>query len=242
MAVFVIYPAISASRGQRGVPMDLEPVASEPGAERRVAFPCEDCGQEITLSSRLCGRVEVCPHCGGFVDVPGVADAHLSDVPPEPTGNLASGSDRQPTDGAAKLPRLPAAMAIAVVLCLAVVPDFFNSLRSLGIPNDSSFASGALHIIVRSFQVSMPLLAIVFLSQSDWKEFGIDRPRWVLDSVVGIALWGASTVFATSIMALALRWDGASAIAAAPGTMSRPQGAADFFLLLIACAANGFAE
>ena len=35
-----------------------------------ITFECEECGAEVTFSARRQGGVEVCPHCGEYVDVP----------------------------------------------------------------------------------------------------------------------------------------------------------------------------
>ena len=35
-----------------------------------ITFECEECGAEITFPTHRQGRVEVCPHCGEYVDVP----------------------------------------------------------------------------------------------------------------------------------------------------------------------------
>jgi hypothetical protein len=36
----------------------------------QITFDCEECGTEVTYSMRRKGGVEVCPHCGEYVDVP----------------------------------------------------------------------------------------------------------------------------------------------------------------------------
>jgi len=38
--------------------------------ETPVAFACQECGQSITFPAKSRGRVEVCPRCGKYVDVP----------------------------------------------------------------------------------------------------------------------------------------------------------------------------
>jgi hypothetical protein len=40
------------------------------GCEREITFACEECGGQITFPGERRGRVEVCPRCGRYVDVP----------------------------------------------------------------------------------------------------------------------------------------------------------------------------
>ncbi len=50
-------------------PDDAEPAVSEETLED-VAFPCEECGTLIAFPGDRRGKVETCPRCGAFVDVP----------------------------------------------------------------------------------------------------------------------------------------------------------------------------
>lgn len=50
-------------------PVDVQPADSEELLED-VAFPCEECGKLIALPGDRRGKVETCPRCGAFVDVP----------------------------------------------------------------------------------------------------------------------------------------------------------------------------
>lgn len=46
---------------------------SQPRAElagMEVAFNCEDCGKPLVFPAERCGYVEVCKHCGQYIDVP----------------------------------------------------------------------------------------------------------------------------------------------------------------------------
>lgn len=77
---------------------------------------------------------------------------------------------------------------IAVVLLLAVVPDLFRAVAHL-VWNDEapqSFIYLALWLLVRSAQVSAPLLLIVHYRRGAWSELGVLRPRIFYDSLVGV--------------------------------------------------------
>jgi len=39
-------------------------------SEEPVVFDCPECGQDVMFPADRRGRVETCPHCGGYVDVP----------------------------------------------------------------------------------------------------------------------------------------------------------------------------
>ncbi len=41
-----------------------------PTEEPDLAFPCEECGREVTFPAARRGSVETCPHCGEYIDVP----------------------------------------------------------------------------------------------------------------------------------------------------------------------------
>ena len=38
--------------------------------EHQITFACEECGEPITVPGERRGRVEICPLCGEYVDVP----------------------------------------------------------------------------------------------------------------------------------------------------------------------------
>jgi membrane protease YdiL (CAAX protease family) len=129
---------------------------------------------------------------------------------------------------------------VVAVLCLAYVPDQFNSVWFLAgrILPCSSSVDRMLLLIVRSVQVSLPVLLIVSLSKSPWSLFGIARLRWLFDSAVGclvlivtlfcndLVLFRVATLFPSSITP----------------REPMPIGITGYALLVVGNCANAFAE
>lgn len=66
-------PAADARRAEQ-ILREKEPALIQIEPQRNtsadVTFACDDCGETITFPGKLRGKVEVCPHCQSFVDVP----------------------------------------------------------------------------------------------------------------------------------------------------------------------------
>lgn len=66
-------PAADARRAEQLL-RDREPalvqIQEKREATAEVTFACEECGGEITFPGELRGKVEICPHCQEYVDVP----------------------------------------------------------------------------------------------------------------------------------------------------------------------------
>jgi membrane protease YdiL (CAAX protease family) len=215
------------------------------GSEEAVAFVCEDCGERITFPGQRRGRVETCPHCGNYVDVPDDTETSL------PAESRAAAS----RPGSAETERLESLgsgsrtstqlwIEVFAVLCLACIPDLYNAIALVSgwVAAEHPFADEMLFITFRSLQVAAPLLVIMALSNDAWSLFGIVRPRWIADGVGGGAIWlGGLLAWCLVECLLPLSM---LETAASPQTAHRggPEGIARFVLLVIPCAANGFAE
>lgn len=197
---------------------------------KQVSFFCEDCGATIVMSVDYCGRVEICPQCGGHVDVPPADSAHIVEQQPE--------SLRELPDRTA----WPASWQIVVVLCLTVVPSQISSIRALVDPNGVSFLAYQCDLIARSLQMAVPLLGIIYLSKADWREFGIVRPRWAWDISFAVLIWMMASVSTSVAGAWADKWPWAKSIAAAPATVAPAATAGDFMAMLLGALAVGCAE
>ncbi|HEV3025428.1 MAG TPA: CPBP family intramembrane glutamic endopeptidase [Pirellulales bacterium] len=134
-----------------------------------------------------------------------------------------------------------------VVLALAVVPDFCNACRSLVWPLATAlaFSDDMLALCMRSFQVSAPVLYIIWRSGEPWSTFGFSRPRWVVDPLAGLALWMVGIVATTQIWSLlqALLSEGTYGVVAATFEYAHNKPlSGEYALLVVCCLMNGFAE
>jgi len=225
------------------------PTDDEGGAIRRtkpsggedVTFACEECGTNVTLPAERRGHVEECSHCGGYVDVPNEGDGELpaesdADASGEPHEDVERARQGSPAQGEPTRARLW--FEVAAVLCLAYVPAMFAAAPFWELAPVPSFVYDQLWLIVNALQISVPLLLIVALSKSPWSRFGIVRPMWIVDPLLGCVVWALGMVgclFAVSF--LPLSW-----VDSGHYVFPEPDGAAHYILLFVASAANGFAE
>ena len=85
---------------------------------------------------------------------------------------------------------------VLAVLCLAYVPALFNALTAISTgqsTNDYS-ANGMMYWMVHALRVSALLLVIMALSKDRWALFGIVRPKWGTDLLVGLLVFGFAFV------------------------------------------------
>lgn len=210
-----------------------------------VTFLCEECGNQVTFPALRCGHVETCPHCGSFLDVPDTAEELLPDEPAIPVSRSTSEREERPNShGNGSRTSLQVWIEVLVVLSFAYVPDLFNAIAAVTEGSESRPPSvyHMLSLIIRSLSVVIPLLAIMAWSKDPWQSFGIVRPRWIVDVVVGCGLWGVAIV--TYLLVLCLLPSSMLEVSPSRETVLRvgPQGTAGFFLLLVASVVNGFAE
>lgn len=139
------------------------------------------------------------------------------------------------------------AFDVLAVFCLAVLPDLANSFLVPSAPSTGSVAliDLLLLLIVRSFQVSVPILLILKLRKVRWADYGVVKFRPVLDPLeaLGITVLGyvALTVLVNGL--LMLRFDLAAEYGTLPGTTADTEfGLGVFALVVVASCANGFAE
>jgi membrane protease YdiL (CAAX protease family) len=99
-----------------------------------------------------------------------------------------------------------------------------------------------LFLIIRSLQVAMPVLVIVALSGGPWRLFGIVRPRWIADALRGCAICIVASAAHYFVMSFLPRSMLAGLASAHTVHQAGPEGIGGFALLLVAEAANGFAE
>jgi len=213
-------------------------------AAHSVTFACEECGQSITFPRERCGHVETCPACDAYVDVP----FHTQSLGRErcETDSSPSGTERPglPKDFPSHS-RTASQLWIEVlaVLCLGYFPYLVYALQSFGMgQNYRSFVDRELTLLVYAFQVSVPLLMILSLTGDPWSRFGIVRPHWAADALLGMVACVGGMIAAECAMsflpASLLR---AAKIVWVEGRL-HPEGMPEYVLLLFACSASGFAE
>ncbi len=148
----------------------------------------------------------------------------------EPTG--------KPSDSPIELRRSTILFGIVTIVCLAVLPDFHRALFSWS--SEITFLYDASSLIVRSLQVTLPILYIVYICGSDWKSIGLVRFSWRRDILIALGLWIFSN-FAYVFVVLFMRASSIPEIDAAE-VISRPNGSFALPLLFLASCCNGFAE
>ncbi len=219
---------LEAHRGQQSEP--------GPAAAGAVTFPCEECGQTITLSAERCGGVETCPHCHKYVDVPS--------RPTAPSAPLCTIDRSRASSVRAGRTTRGLWFEVAAVFCLAVLPDLFTAVVSAGggVSQECSFACQELFTIVRSLRVALPLLVILHLGRERLAQFGIVRFSWSGDIASSVAVWFAAWMAWYVAMSMVPASVVAEAMSKPAYHWASPSGAGDILLLLAASLANGFAE
>lgn len=143
--------------------------------------------------------------------------------------------------------RRQAAWETAVVLSLAVLPDWFYCYASLVWPHDGAASSyNSLALLVRSLQISAPICYFIARSGQRASDFGLVRPRWALDLSLGVGVWMCEAVFQEWAMRFAGRFlsdEHFEALATVPeGVLAAARTPAEHALSIVALAANSFAE
>lgn len=202
--------------------------------EEDITFACQECGKSIALPAYYAGSVGACPECGSYVDVP-----RESEQPSDAETRVASAKSLDPSE------RTTAQLwfEVLAVLCLAYFPWLFGALtitESDG-PVDYSLVSVVFYRIMAAAEILMPLLVILALAKERWSSFGIVRPRWAADIVIGCLVWYCARFFRTFVASFfplaALRVShsyGADRIA--------PEGVLGSVLVLVAIAASASVE
>jgi membrane protease YdiL (CAAX protease family) len=178
-----------------------------------INFACELCGKMISFPISSRGRVEICPHCAEYIDVPHGNDALRSQETANSSNDPAKHIETKPPNSLHDNPRTAAQLWLEViaVLCLAYMPCIYSALYHFcnGYPADYSYFERELSLIICSLQVSMPLLLIMALTREPWSRFGICRPRWIID-LLGGCLIGCLAIIARrffySIVFLLVGW------------------------------------
>lgn len=144
------------------------------------------------------------------------------------------------------IPRSHDLLGVIAVICLAVLPDIYNAIVmwSGEFGESASFLYLSTALIVRSLQVSVPVLLIVKLSNIEWESIGLQRIRWGVDTAAGLGIWftGAIGFYMAYYLGYFLFADFLFSDEITEYTFEGPQNVIDYALLLVVSCANGFAE
>jgi len=136
---------------------------------------------------------------------------------------------------------------VAAVFSLAVLPDL---VRSFLITNSTGSAVSSFNlllflIIVRSLQVSIPILLIMKLRNVNWCDYGFLRVRffWDILTALGLTALGYIAYYILAYALLLIGFDFSADANALPGmTQDAQLGIWSVLLVIVASFANGFAE
>jgi membrane protease YdiL (CAAX protease family) len=209
-----------------------------------ISFTCEDCGKKITFPAERRGGVETCPHCNNYVDVPlknegamvidGISPAPKPETPApaEPQGIgksfVDARSDRQ------------ICFEFFAVLCLAYFPSLFANIADITgyySPTRHYFYS-QIHYIIMDFQVILPLLIIIKLTKEPWSKFGLVRPIWIVDVILGGAIWFCQKKAYSLVCSLLPFW----MLEKSSPYHIRPENIYAFLLVFVSCIISVFLE
>gem|GEM_PF-1238311 len=203
-----------------------------------VTFACQECGRSISFPADRCGHVETCPHCYEYVDVPSTP----SEMPSVQTAPAADSAPHDPFGAQFETRRLW--FEVIAVLALAVVPDLYSAAYGVLLPTKPRHVSALQEfwIVIRAFQVSLPVLVILNLNREPWAKFGFVRFSWRVDVPAGLLIWMCALAGYIAVISLvpvslipvadtddAVRW-------------AKPAGLLGGCLVLAVSVANGFAE
>ncbi len=136
-------------------------------------------------------------------------------------------------------------LEVGVVMTIAVLPHIWNAVASLlerGPHDPSVTASGWIYTIRSSVFTSIPILYLMWRSRDGWETFGLGRPRWLVDAVLGVFLFGAEKFFYLPVAKLIIRAFHHTERAAPLVTAAAERGVAFFTLWPLSALATGFVE
>jgi membrane protease YdiL (CAAX protease family) len=133
---------------------------------------------------------------------------------------------------------------VTAVLSLAVIPDLFVAVAMIvgWLPGSVPFVYQELWLVIRTLQVSLPLLLILSVTGEPWARFGIVRFSWLIDLPTGLLVWMCGLLGCIAIMSFAPISVLSNASLESSATWATPAGLSGVVLLLVSSVANGFAE
>jgi membrane protease YdiL (CAAX protease family) len=166
----------------------------EAGKDSWIVFRCTNCKELVAIGGENAGRVENCPRCRRYVDVPAVSDPSLSEEVCQATVESAK-SDVSPAGGRFLHSQWFLIIVCLVVLGFAYVPYqvwAYNDWTTLS-ARESAYYIGFLsathnaELIRQSVMVIFSLFSIAVL-HGTVRPFGITWEKAGRDTLVGIAI------------------------------------------------------
>jgi membrane protease YdiL (CAAX protease family) len=183
------------------------------------------------------GTADTCPSCGWSYAPAGDAGpgpeppaAPMAAEPPEPA--------TRPEPGQAPEPMTPAPGSagwgeVMAVLAVGVVPNLFAALPGPRQDAAPPYWADAVELTGLSACTAFVTLYLIRRGGEPWGRFGLDRPAGI-DFVLGIGM----LIVAELVWILVSRFG----LPSSNQPFAIPRGSADFALMLVAHAANGFSE
>jgi membrane protease YdiL (CAAX protease family) len=197
-----------------------------------MTFACQNCKETISFAGDRAGHVEVCPKCGSYVDVP-----HRSEDGRE---NACKLDDRDQS-----APRTTAQLWLEVlaVLSLFYLPALFFGTVSLWEQDEKQtpMILRELHYLIYSIQEVCPLLLIIALTKDRWSLFGIVRPKWITDLLIGLVLWMLGMMAYNKVFAISVPYMSENSTTAALAGLSH-WGPTEYLILFISYCINSFKQ
>ena len=108
-------------------------------------------------------------------------------------------------DLASGLSRRQLSWETAAVLALAVLPDWYSCFAGYVWPHPTplSVPQAALLHFVYAIQICVPVCYLISRSGERWSDFGIARPRWLLDPLLALGVWICDVAFQQSALRMA---------------------------------------
>ncbi len=165
----------------------------EAGKNQWIVFRCSSCKELIAIGAEHANRVENCPRCRRYVDVPGTSDPSLTEEMRQATIESSKDRKRQSAEHSITAPWF-LVLECLVVLGFAYVPYQVWAIHQwYSLEGGESSYVGFLSIqsnaalIVQSLIVMISLLAILVVHGS-LKPHGITSEKAGHDAILGIAI------------------------------------------------------
>ncbi len=136
-----------------------------------------------------------------------------------------------------------------VVLCVYVVPNIFFALADVVWPrkaDPSTIEYDTLWLVITGLSPSILIIYLIYRNGESYAEFGLSRPQWISDLLLGIGLWlvdrVAWGVLSARFWPIIDAFNDALNIKNSAGEFPVPHGLFEYALVIVGCCATGFSE
>ena len=159
-----------------------------------VAFHCERCKKPIAFSGISLGRVESCPKCGKYVDVPNASDSSMSEASIQDTIESEKNASTFLSSGQSQTTYL--VCELFLVLCIAYFLEVIHAIITYmrqsisGSVNEYSVEYLVDWWSVRSLYVLLCMTPILLLHRVSTKSVSTKTWSWPKSLAIGVLLGG----------------------------------------------------